>query len=53
MSVTYGDTQFIYTQNNLIDSDNNKYLTVYSLIDIIDGSNNITLTKANVDMISI
>ena len=38
----------IYVKNNLIDSDNDMYLTVDSLIDIsniITGSNNITLRK--------
>ena len=38
-------------KNNLIDSDNNSYLTVDSLINInnkITGSNNITLWKVNI-----
>ena len=39
------------TENNLIDSDNNIYLTVDSLIEITNittTSNNITLRKVNV-----
>ena len=39
------------TENNLIDSDNNIYLTVDSLIEITNittASNNITLRKVNV-----
>ena len=38
----------VYIKNNLIDSDDNMYLNVDSLIDInnvITGSNNITLRK--------
>ena len=41
----------LYIKNNLIDSNNNMYLTVDSLINInnvITGSNNINLRKVNV-----
>ena len=40
-----------YIKNNLIDSDGGMYLTVDSLIEIniITGSNNITLRKINVN----
>ena len=42
----------IYIENNLVDSDGNMYLTVDSLTEIINiiiGSNNITLTKVNLE----
>ena len=43
----------VYLKNNLIDSDDNMYLTVDSLIDmnnVITGSNNIILRKVNVKL---
>ena len=45
------DKKLMYTKNNLIDSDDNLYLTVDSLIDInnmITSSNNIILRKVNI-----
>ena len=45
------DKKLMYTKNNLIDSDDNLYLTVDSLIDInnmITASNNIILRKVNI-----
>ena len=42
----------IYIENNLVDSGGNMYLTVHSLIEIINiiiSSNNITLTKVNLE----